>query len=107
MGLKTIPTRPDLFNYSLVTELDGVIFILSLRYNTRMTRWILDIQDVEGNNLLLSLPLVSGVNFLGQYNIEGIPEGAIMVANFEDNSASPTRFELGDDKKAQLIYIEA
>lgn len=74
-ALFEVPTIPNLPWYSSKITLSGVVFTITLRYNDRMQRWILDIGDPSGNPILAGLPILINRNVNGQYVIAGIPSG--------------------------------
>jgi len=105
MAIQRIFTRNDLPSYSQRVELDGVIFILSFRYSLRPNRWFFDIQDEQENNLIMGIPLQTGVGLIGRYQVPGQPENEFLIFNLEENNESPGREDLGESH--QLLYDEA
>ena len=106
MALLKIPTRNDLPSYLQRVELESVIYNLSFRYNERMDRWVMDIQDQEENNILMGIVLLTNVPLLQQYVIDGLPPGDfILLHREEDNDANAGREDLGDS--INLFYQES
>lgn len=101
-----IPVRNDLFNYVQRTELDGVVYQLSFRWNERMELWILDIASVDGVPLLSGVPLVGDfpvtIQFTGRDNI--MP-GQIVTIDRSHQKLPPDLENFG--REAVLAYAEA
>lgn len=100
-----IPVQADVFHYQYRIRIDGELYILSFRYNKRMTRWILDIMDSSENMLLAGIPLVLGVDLLRQHRDNRLPQGNLFLINIESQYEEATRDDLGT--KAILLYREA
>lgn len=93
----TIPARNDLPWYKFKITLSGVIFTLHFRYNTRMQRWIMDINDPSDNPILLGVPVLIVRNLTGQYVTLAIPEGLFFATDDTGQSTQPTQFSFGTD----------
>lgn len=101
-----IPLRTDLGAYEMSVVLSGVVYILSFRYNARMGRWMMDINNAANEPLLVGLPLLVSFpmtyRFVGR--IDGLPGGQFMVIDETGQERIPGRDNLGEDIK--LIYSE-
>lgn len=100
-----IPTRNDFPSYSQRIELEGVIYNLSFRFNERMNRWIMDIQDQEENDILIGIVMLTSVPLLQQYIKEGLPPGDFILLHRDGTDTNAGRFDLGD--AVQLFYAES
>lgn len=105
MAIQRIFTRNDIPDYSQRVELDGTIFILSFRYSLRPDRWFLDVQDEQANNLIMGIPLQTGVGLISRFRIPGQPTNEFLIFNREGDNRNPGRSDLGDSH--QLLYNEA
>jgi hypothetical protein len=105
LSLINVPLRNDLGAYDFDIELDGEIFLFALRYNYRMSLWILDIRDVDGTDILCGLPLVCGDDLLKEYVKETKPKGKLYVINLTESDVNPDRTALEAD--AFLYYVES
>lgn len=90
-----IPARNDLPYYKFRIQLSGVTYSLSFRFNGRMNRWILDINDASGNQILSGIPLLILRNFLGQYRTLNIPEGIMLVTDETGKGLQPGQYDFG------------
>jgi hypothetical protein len=103
--LVTIPVGNDLPWYYFAIGLAGVQYTLRFRFNTRMSRWVMDIADAENNDLLTSLPLLIGRNLAGQYSsIPNLPAGTFFVVDETGQNSQPTRYSFGTTHT--LYYLD-
>lgn len=105
MALIKIPTRNDLGFYSIRVVLDGVIYILNFRYNSRYDRWVMDLLDNEETPIAEGTPLQTGIVLLHGIITPELPPGYFMVLNNVDDDSDPTEEELGE--AINLYYQEA
>jgi len=75
--------------------LNGVQYQLVVRWNDTAQAWHADLLDVNGNPILMNLPLVTGADLLGQYAYLGIG-GKLIVQTTNSVWAVPTFANLGD-----------
>jgi len=105
MALLKIATRADFPSYNQRVELDGVIYNLIIRYNERMSRWILDIQDQEEIDILIGIPMLTGVPLMQQYVKADLPPGEFLLLHRDGTDINAEREDLGDT--VNLFYQEA
>ena len=105
MDIVRIPLTNDDESYDFDIELSGSIYNLNIRYNLRMDRWIMDIRDVQGENILCGLVLNIGLNLLGEYSDSRLPSGGFYVVNHESQYDDPGETDIGVN--SFLYYIEA
>lgn len=79
--LFTIPTSAQNTSYSEVVTLSGQRYTLSLRFNSRMYRWVLDIADGTGTPIVKGLVMLALRNLAGQYTTRPVPPGALFCYN--------------------------
>lgn len=77
--------------------LAGVDYILTVKWNDIGSSWILDIQDLNENNLVKCLPLVTGTNLLSGLEYLNI-DGELWVLDAKGNipAVVPDLSSLGD-----------
>jgi len=97
MNFLTIPARNDLPWYRFKITLSNVIYTLRFRFNTRSSRWILDIADASNNDILNGVPILIERDMAGQYVIPGLPVGLIFATDDTNQGTEPTRFSFGQD----------
>ena len=84
-----IPVNQE-FNISLA----GVSYHLKVKWNKFSNAWVLDIQDVNQNNILTGIPMVTGCDLLEQYSYLEIG-GAMVVQSSNDPYLVPSYTTLG------------
>jgi hypothetical protein len=101
--IETIPLRSDIFLYKFKINLSNVIYNFTLRYNGRMDRWILNIDDISGNQLISGLVLLVNRNLLNQYPTLNLMSGLLAAVDSTNNFIQPTQFSFGENN--YLVYI--
>lgn len=87
-----IPLSPTPQDLSVV--LAGVSYVLSVRWNVAGSYWTVDIRDANKNKIIGSIPMVPGINLLGQFDYLAFG-GGLYVVNDITAAAPPTFTELG------------
>lgn len=105
MAILRIPTRNDIPFYTLRIELEGVLYILNIRYNERMDLWAMDILNDEELPVVSGVLLLTGVPLLNNIVKEGLPPGDFFLLDRQDNDRNATRELLGDE--VNLFYRES
>lgn len=105
MAILEIPVRSDIPSYNFQITLEGIVFTLHLRYNTRLERWVMDVNDVDDANIVTGIPLLYGLPLLDRYKDERLPLGRFVISDETGEKRNPTRDGLGDDFK--LLYRES
>lgn len=106
MAIKVIPINPDLLNYEFRVDLDGVVYTLAVRYNSREGRWFLDIKDASNVPITMSIKIVLNVELIRIYQQPELPPGSLFVLNSDsDSEVEPSLNDLGIN--TLLLYQEA
>lgn len=85
-----LSSLPRTFSIALA----GVVYKMTLRWNGYAVSWMLDVAGATGDLLVGSIPLVTGVDLLGQYRYLGF-RGKLIVQTDHDTKAVPTFDNLG------------
>jgi hypothetical protein len=101
--IETIPLRNDVFLYNFKISLSGILYTFTLRFNGRMNRWILNIDDVAGNPLLHGIVLLVNRNLLSQYPTLNLMDGLLAAVDSTNKFVEPTQFSFGNNN--YLAYI--
>lgn len=99
----TFPLRHDLPIYTFPITLNGVNFVFQLLFNVRMNRWIMNISDSSGNQILSGIPVLINRNLTGQYATLAIPKGSFFVVDDTGQFTQPTQFSFGVDHSCYYI----
>lgn len=95
--------EPETFTVTLA----GTEYQLTVRWNSAdQGGWMLDFAEPDdAGDILTGLPLVTGVDLLGQHGHLGI--GGKLVVWAEDSDEAPTEANLGQSVKLYFITDEA
>lgn len=95
MTFLQIPARNDLPYYKFRISLSGTVFTLSFRFNGRMNRWMLDVNDASGNQILSGIPLLILRSLFAQYRTLNLPEGLTFVTDDTGTDTQATLYSFG------------
>ena len=85
------------------STIGGITYALTFLYrNVPGGGWTLDVQDVNGNNLVGGVPLVTGADLLAQYPDLGFPFKLAVVSD-GDPDAVPTFTGLGSTSHLYVV----
>ena len=104
MALLECPTRKDLPVYHYSISLDGVTYILYFKWNDRMSKWTLTLQDAGGTDLVTNIPLVANWPLFDRFKVTGLPPGSLFAYDSTLKNIDPGRYDLGD--RVRLFYLE-
>lgn len=91
-----MPLGNDVPWYDFTIGLSGVQYQLTIRFNSRMERWLMDIASAGGTPLLSSVPLLIGRNLIGRFAANAaLPVGMFFVLDNTNSGAEPTRNSFG------------
>lgn len=100
----TIALSPGTPSYRQRTVLEGVEYVLDLRWSEREARWYLDLRDVHGRALVLAIKIVAGWPLFARFrSLPGIPPGELVAIDRRAPPRDPNLLELGD--VVQLVYV--
>ena len=95
MATFELHTSPTLRNYEFETELDGVVFRLRLKFNSRDSAWYLTIFR-NGTEVRSGVKVVSDWDILRAWSdTENRPLGTILAINLGEEVSVPGEDELG------------
>lgn len=90
--------QPQLFNIQLA----GKTYFLTLRWNVSGDYWVLDIADQDRAPLLQGLPVITGLDLLGQYGFMDF--GGMLIAQTDsDPDVVPTYANLGSESHLYFV----
>lgn len=104
MAIVEIPVRSDIPAYKMQCTLNGTIYTLHFRFNTRQDRWIMCIRDIDDNSLVDGIPLLNGLFLTYRYKSAKLPKGDFLLFDETGQERTPSRDGLGSDFK--LLYEE-
>lgn len=106
MTYNEIPINTAFPWYTTTIALSGVSYTLRFRYNTRNTRWEMDIADGAGNDILDGIVLLINNDLTFQYQtaLSNLPVGNFFVVDKTGQGMQPTQFSFGTTHS--LIYAD-
>jgi hypothetical protein len=87
-----VPLSPDSQVFTIT--LNGADYRMRFLWCDPAQAWTFDIMDADGNPIAMGLPLVTGVDLLGQLDYLGIG-GSLVAQTDHDADAVPTVDNLG------------
>lgn len=96
-----ITTEDPSFKFSI--DLEGVTYVLSFSYNSRMDRWTMSILDQNGVALRSGIKLITGWNLKRQYVQSVLPPGGFAVIDLANETKNPNFDDFG---QRTLLYYE-
>lgn len=105
MATVQLPTRTNLPAYRYRIELDGTVYVLDYEYNSRMDKWLLQVEDEEGDVLIAHVPIVVNWPLFKRFVQQTLPPGVIAAYDSSNQNTDPGRFDLGARVKA--VYRES
>lgn len=105
MAIKQIAVVSSIPNYEFKTDLDGVTYTLSFRYNSRMDRWIMDIKTEDDDPIIMGIPILLGVSLIKRFADSRLPAGDIFAISVGTTTAEAGKEDLGEN--VLLLYQEA
>ena len=93
----------DTSNQSFEIQLAGRDLVLDCVWNWQAPAWMLSLYDGDTDEpLVMNIPLVAGIDLLGQYKHLGI-DGQLFVYTDGDETAPPTLDNLGAESNLYLV----
>jgi hypothetical protein len=102
---RALPLVPSTPNYRVSTTLDGVQYVLDVRWNGRSGVWYLDIRDVDEDPIAMGIAVVLG-SALGIRTVDArFPPGALIAADMSGEGRDAGFDDLGD--RVKVFYYSA
>ncbi len=105
MAYIELPISHGTPHQSFSVQLDGSVYQVRLRFNSRAGHWAMDLADAGGTPLALGIAVRLGVDLLAQYSAASFPPGVLFALNWTDQYQEPDRKNMGSD--VSLIFEEA
>jgi hypothetical protein len=96
-----LPLKP--YPVQVRVTLLGTTYLLRTRWSNGQSCWILDLSDTDGNLIIGSIPLVTGVDLLAQFGYEDIGGGLYVYNTSGDPYYVPQYGDLG--VLSQLVFV--
>lgn len=87
---------------SFSIQLAGIVYNMTLKWNTQNGSWVLDIYDQSNDLIIGGIPLITGADLLEQYAYLGLG-GSLVAQTDNDVGIVPTFESLG--AAANLYFV--
>jgi len=102
---RALPLVPSTPNYRVSTTLDGVQYILEVRWNGRAGVWYLDLLDIDEDPIAMGIAVLLG-SALGVRTTDArFPPGALIAADTSGEGRDAGFDDMGD--RVAVFYYEA
>lgn len=88
--MDVFPIRNDIPAYDFTIEFESETYLFEFRYNTRMSRWIMNINDENENPIWLGIPVLVDQD-LTVFEFEGLPPGMIFTTDDTGEQRQPDK----------------
>lgn len=100
----TVP-RGDNGNVRFQVEMDGVVFTLLCKFNTRSDIWYFDLLTRDGTAIRRSIKMTTGFPWLRQIATTGRPGGDLLAIDTTNSDLRTTLDELNN--RISMVYEDA
>lgn len=105
MATVQLPTRINLPAYRYRIELEGNVYVLDYIYNSRMGKWLVQVEDEEGNVIIAHVPVIVNWPLFDRFQQVTLPPGDIGAYDSANTDTDPGRFDLGG--RVKMMYRES
>jgi len=105
MAILQLDVRSDIPAYQFRQNLDGTVYTLRFRWQSRMCVWIFDILNEQEEPLLVGMPVLTNSNINRRFLRAGVPPGFFVSADESGQNRNPDRETFGQEVK--FFYVEA
>ena len=105
MATYEIPVEAGVPAQRFQLPLQDKIYWFELTFNTRMGRWLMDIENETLVPLVRGIPLLTGMSLLDGYTSDALPPGVFVCVDLGNKDRHPDRDNFGIDLK--LYYSES
>jgi len=95
---------PDTAWSSPIVSLSGRSYTFEITYNSRSTRWYINI-SLSGTEVINSLKVLENLDITGRYNLVNFDHGSLSCVRFKNTAEPVGRDNFGIDKDYELIYL--
>lgn len=101
------PFRIPLTNsqQQLGIALGGIVYTLTVNFNSNANSWTLDIADQSGNVIVAGIALVTGCDLLGQFGYLNFGGSLVAMTDY-DSEAVPTYDNLGGNGNLYFVTVQ-
>jgi hypothetical protein len=98
-----IPLPTSVPSFTERVNLGGTTYTLSCYWNQRLSTWFLDLDDAEGNPIIVGRALVIDFPIFGRFRVAGLPPGQLIAQDTSGQNLDPGLNDLG--ARVQLLFF--
>lgn len=99
-----VPITSDFDDYFFTINLDGTIYQLSFRWNSRMLKWFIALALEDGTPIVDMRPVIADWPPFARFRRPNIPKGELIFIDTSGSNTDPGHDDLGD--RVILVYLE-
>lgn len=99
----TLPVLLDTPYFSIETQLDGVLYSMTFRWNDRAGQWFVDIADAANDPIVSGIALVADFPLARRCRDPRMPPGALFAVDTTGAGLDPAETDLG--RRVTLVYF--
>jgi hypothetical protein len=93
---QTLPLVPSVPHYRVGTALDGVQYVIDVRWNGRLESWFLDLRAEDESPIALGLRVTLGALIGGRVADARFPRGVLIASDRSGAGRDPALDDLGE-----------
>ena len=101
-----LPLIPSVANYQFGTTLDGVAFIIEIRFNDREVAWYMNLLADDETPIRQGIKLVLGTLLGGRSASAAFPDGSFVLSDLSGAGLDATFDDMGDRVVLQYIPVD-
>lgn len=99
-----IPLTSSFDDYDFSINLDGTIYLLNVRWNSRIEKWTISIGLEDGTELVGERPIIADWPPFARFRSTSLPKGELMFIDTSGKNQDPGHDDLGS--RVILVYLE-
>lgn len=99
-----VPITSDFDDYSFTINLDGTIYELAFRWNSRKEKWFVSMSLEDGTPIVGMRPVIADWPPFARFRNASLPPGELMFIDTSGQNIDPGHDDLGS--RVLLIYLE-
>jgi len=99
----TVPVLLDTPLFSLETQLDGTLYSLTFRWNSRANQWFVDLADAANDPIVSGIAIVVDFPLARRCRDPRMPPGALFAVDTTGAGLDPGETDLG--RRVVILYF--
>ena len=103
----TLQLPVDTPYFETLSQLDGVLYQFTFRWNARTSQWTFDLADATGDAIVSGVAVVVDFPLMRRSRDARLPPGALFAVDTANTQTDPGLADLGPGRRVQLVYFTA